>query len=589
MSSEKKYYYAFRNSNTLEGPAIFSHLRDCRLHVDGEKVEYKRFASAHEALTYAFDEKERLQDGSISTHKLASSSASPAPLAAKKPPEAKVVTDDGELEATPRMVAVVAAALPRRGTNAAKTQRLRPLQDLYSEAEQQQQPVNKKLKGVAFTPILPRTGNDETITATTVDLSNEGSKEQTMKRKTRHDVNFDQKFEELKQYQERYGDLNVAKRKEEYPALENWLQRQRHMIRIFEKKKNDNNDDSDKAAAADPKTAERVKRLLDVGLEYQMQKTIKLLPKSWEESFADLKAFKEEHGHTNVPSQPKSTLRNWVVLQRVKYERLKEGKKSDLNGDRVAALLKLGFDLCTNQKKPFDERALEWFEFKTKNRRDPSRDEDTEQSLSSWVCKIRAKKLALDEGRRTNLTQEQVEKLDAWGFRWETGLKKPKVTTRKDWEERYVELCRYKADHGHVNVPQLYPELGNWVHRQRKEYRCRKLGKKHRLKDKQIEKLEDVGFVWLTRSSRRPPGGNKDKPNITPERLHSEEQADSEEEEESSCDDGYDQISHSHQYDDFNLTSHDRTSSSPRAASRQSSYVYPHAVRKQPGYAGYRI
>jgi hypothetical protein len=107
-------------------------------------------------------------------------------------------------------------------------------------------------------------------------------------------------------------------------------------------------------------------------------------------------------------------------------------------------------------------------------------------------------------GEKTPLTQERVDTLTSWGFRWETGFKKStKVTVRKSWEERYQELCEYKAVHGHCVVPQMYEELGHWVHRQRKEYSLLQDGKKSFMTVGKTAKLKEIGFVFLTRKRPR--------------------------------------------------------------------------------------
>jgi Helicase associated domain len=41
--------------------------------------------------------------------------------------------------------------------------------------------------------------------------------------------------------------------------------------------------------------------------------------------------------------------------------------------------------------------------------------------------------------------------------------------------------------------------LGNWVHRQRKEYGWRKETKEKGLSDEKVKKLKSIGFQWVTR------------------------------------------------------------------------------------------
>eukprot|EP00548_Thalassiothrix_antarctica_P006799 CAMPEP_0194138172 /NCGR_PEP_ID=MMETSP0152-20130528/8018_1 /TAXON_ID=1049557 /ORGANISM="Thalassiothrix antarctica, Strain L6-D1" /LENGTH=610 /DNA_ID=CAMNT_0038835543 /DNA_START=104 /DNA_END=1936 /DNA_ORIENTATION=+ len=345
-------------------------------------------------------------------------------------------------------------------------------------------------------------------------------------------VKWQRSFEMLVKYKEKYGSCDtqrsienmIGEEKNERNRLKSWVRSTTDQLTLFEK--------DPRASTLDP---DRVKQLKNIGFVKHVRQDGNKLPprgrKSWDENFNDLQAFKEENSHTNVPHLPKSSLRNWVVLQRDMYVRLKEGRKSDLNGERVTKLLQLGFVLQPSSRLTFDERAAEWLEFKTKHGREPLRKkEDTsekEESLGAWVAKMRGKYVLLKGGEKTNLTHEQVDKLIARGFKWETGFKKPTVLgPRKSWEERFAELCAYKNENGHVNVPQLYPQLGHWVHRQRQNYRALKLGYRNSLSDEKLAKLKDVGFVFLTRKS---PRTSKDEPTKTEAGVESEEYTASEE------------------------------------------------------------
>eukprot|EP00548_Thalassiothrix_antarctica_P017317 CAMPEP_0194194734 /NCGR_PEP_ID=MMETSP0154-20130528/75747_1 /TAXON_ID=1049557 /ORGANISM="Thalassiothrix antarctica, Strain L6-D1" /LENGTH=360 /DNA_ID=CAMNT_0038919191 /DNA_START=225 /DNA_END=1307 /DNA_ORIENTATION=- len=354
------------------------------------------------------------------------------------------------------------------------------------------------------------------------------------------------------------GEEKIARKR-----LKSWIRTTSDQLTLFEK-------DSE-ASTLD---ADRVKQLKDIGFVKHVKQEGSKLParggKSWDENFNDLQAFKGEHGHTNVPHLPRSSLRNWVVLQRDMYVRLKEGRKSDLNGERVAKLVQLEFVLQSTSRLTFDERALEWLEFKTKHGREPVR--EREESLGAWVAKMRRKYALLQEGEKTNLTQEQADKLTAWGFKWKTGFKKPTIITpRKSWEERFAELCAYKNENGHVNVPQLYPQLGNWVHRQRKEYRARKLGFKNGMSDEKLAKLKDVGFVFLTRKS---PRTSKDEAAKTETGVESEDFSASEEDVDADTDDnGYNDSEHPDQNHEVFQQDYEQDPKIPYAARRQPGIV----------------
>ena len=63
------------------------------------------------------------------------------------------------------------------------------------------------------------------------------------------------------------------------------------------------------------------------------------------------------------------------------------------------------------------------------------------------------------------------------------------------WDERFEELKKFKAKHGHCNVPQKQGSLGVWVSNQRQAYKTNKvLG----LGLSGIQKLDDLGFNWGT-------------------------------------------------------------------------------------------
>lgn len=93
----------------------------------------------------------------------------------------------------------------------------------------------------------------------------------------------------------------------------------------------------------------------------------------------------------------------------------------------------------------------------------------------------------------------------------------------KPWEYYFEQLKCYKETHGGcTKVPQLYPEnqrLANWVHNQRKRYETLKSGlpaKKGQIYPHQIQKLNEIGFVWKIRFGRP----KKNDPRYRNKRYH---------------------------------------------------------------------
>jgi hypothetical protein len=253
---------------------------------------------------------------------------------------------------------------------------------------------------------------------------------------------------------------------------------------------------------------------------------------SWDGMFDELHAFHEQHGHTRVPTQPRSMLRNWIVRQREQFERLKQkgGQKSSLNPSRIAKLAGLGFSFGSQVTRlTFEERAVQWLEYRNKHGKDPPRED---HGIGSWIGRMRRHYLLYQQGQKSPTTNEQFDQLNEWGFKWTCGLKKPeKVEEAKPWEERLQELIAYKAENGHVNVPQKAPGLGHWVHSQRRHYTLMKEGKRNRMTPEKVAKLKEIGFVFCTRNRPRKSNGEA-RPAFSDEEEENPSSSDEEEEEE---------------------------------------------------------
>jgi hypothetical protein len=68
--------------------------------------------------------------------------------------------------------------------------------------------------------------------------------------------------------------------------------------------------------------------------------------------------------------------------------------------------------------------------------------------------------------------------------------------------QRYDDLVAYKEKHGHINVPQAEKPLGGWLHSQRKDYSAFVRGKRKTYEQWKIDKLNELGIVWLMRKNR---------------------------------------------------------------------------------------
>jgi len=317
---------------------------------------------------------------------------------------------------------------------------------------------------------------------------------------------WEQRFQELKEYKERNRTLEVPAHK--HPQLYAWANYQSASL------------------SKDPPqlSEDQRQRLLDLGVTPREGSAPK--KSSFEDMFQLLVKFQESHGHCNVPVQARqpldhwsSGLRNWVENLRDNFERFKRGQppisphNAALDPQRIAQLTKLGLTLQKVRRERFDTRAAEWFDYFTTHGKNPSHGEDQsdEQAirLAKWVAKTRRyywrKKAG---GNAGSLTDEWQDRLTSWGFDWNRKIDIAPVAERRTWDEQYLDLVEYKNKNGDVDVPQLYATLGRWVHRQRRQYRHMKQGKKSSLTKDRIEKLVKLGFKWITRKS---PGSRNTK------------------------------------------------------------------------------
>jgi hypothetical protein len=93
------------------------------------------------------------------------------------------------------------------------------------------------------------------------------------------------------------------------------------------------------------------------------------------------------------------------------------------------------------------------------------------------------------EGRPT-LSEERLRRLHAINFVWDV--------QGYLWDERFSELCKYQAQHGHCQVPMTNSSsLGMWVHNQKCTYRALLQGKPSSLTPERLQALESIGF-WDT-------------------------------------------------------------------------------------------
>jgi superfamily II DNA or RNA helicase len=253
------------------------------------------------------------------------------------------------------------------------------------------------------------------------------------------DAKWDKFFAELLAYKSTNGDCNVPYA---YGPLGEWVAKLRY--------------------GKTPLSEERRARLVAVGFCWDPLDAI------WEKSFAELVAFRKEHGHCIVVS---GSLGVWVKKQRGIY------KKGKLLPERIAKLESLQFcwDVLADA---WDKRIADLTHYKNTH---GNCNAPGNTPLAQWIRAIRHRR------KKGELSPEQIAKLDAVGFCWDLDI-------RASWDERFAEVVAYKGINGNCDVPAEKTRLGKWCSKQRV------LRRQDKLTPGQIAKLDALGFCWNPRA-----------------------------------------------------------------------------------------
>ena len=409
------------------------------------------------------------------------------------------------------------------------------------------------------------------------------------------DEQWDAMFQQVVEYKERTGDCLVPSRYALNPQLAKWVEGQRYEHTLLQRAKEEEaqaakgsskhiNDDvvhdvtkdgslaMDKedirpVATVDDKkkkrkiflNEERIRRLDEIGFVWRVKNKMKRFhDRQWDEIYAELVEYKQQHGDCLVPKRyPESPrLGQWVCSQRSQYRKLQSTKsKEDTSADKR----EMNVDVPLNKErcKKLDDIGFEW-NGPSKQRKEPKKRAprsigsgsqrdivwnqaferlcnfkesfghanvpvryEADPKLGGWVDtqrtqykKYQAKltelmsevcdeveaqsKLNSTTGR---LDQERIARLESIGFQWRV---------RDQWHRQYEALVDFKNERGHTHVPARYNEnrkLGSWVTSQRQAYRHFREGrsddgKLSGLTRERIDMLNAIGFSWVMRTMK---------------------------------------------------------------------------------------
>jgi superfamily II DNA or RNA helicase len=218
-------------------------------------------------------------------------------------------------------------------------------------------------------------------------------------------------------------------------------------------------------------SAVRKQRLDDIGFDWDPHET------DWEESFLDLRNYKDREGHCVVPYNHVENgfrLGSWVLRQRSRIDTLSDERRRRLN--------ELGFMWDARQAR-WEEGYLHLTAYKKHvgHCRVPARHMENGYPLGQWVVAQRV--------NEDDLSEERRQRLNKLGFMWNP--------LDESWEEGYLHLTAYKNRTGHCQVPRRHVEdgfpLGQWVSNQR--------ARAESLPTIRRQQLDHLGFVWDQRDA----------------------------------------------------------------------------------------
>jgi len=191
-----------------------------------------------------------------------------------------------------------------------------------------------------------------------------------------------------------------------------------------------------KLFAEDNLPQDRVEMLVNIDFDFDIPAPkkgfSKETPEMWEESFRELLAFHEEHGHCKVSEadDPDPSLVRWVSSQQNKYN------KGSLTDEQIDRLNEIKFNFT----------------------------QDTLPKKLGGALRI-----------------PRLEPVDRESYLEDL------------WDKSYRELVAYRDHFGHCNIPISYdanPSLGAWAFSQKMAH------KKDRLSRERYDKLEELGFPF---------------------------------------------------------------------------------------------
>jgi hypothetical protein len=230
---------------------------------------------------------------------------------------------------------------------------------------------------------------------------------------------WDTMLTKLQDFKHKYGHCDVPIKskslEDEYLPLSRWVRHMRRQIKEF--------DENQEISLID---SQRIQVLLDMGFNKTIKRVgIKRKRSNEKENMEFDTMIKQlkDHKEKGEAINRNTKLQGWITKQRKEYLQYKESKDSTMTPERIIRLAENGFNFVAKKTLTWNERAIQWLEYKHKHGKDPKR--YSADGLGKWCSSQRTKYKLMNEGGRTNLSEEQAKQLTDWGFEWGNKIKVP--------------------------------------------------------------------------------------------------------------------------------------------------------------------
>jgi hypothetical protein len=243
-------------------------------------------------------------------------------------------------------------------------------------------------------------------------------------------------------------------------------------------------------------TEEKVKELEAIGFQFTYVK--------WDERIEELKAYKATHGDFSCVVDKEPELGKWMRSVRRQCKNFLKTKKPTrhFTAERLQQLNAIGFDPTKRQGKTEQDDHAEWEakfcelrEYKEDHRTCNVTSTDETLELFHWITNQRLEYRKLKQGKPCKLTATRIMRLTELGFEF------MQRGSYQNWNARIEQMKRFKEQNGHLNIPTSHEELGEFISRQRFDYRKQLEGVKTAMTEERIQILTDLGFQF---SAARP-------------------------------------------------------------------------------------